>query len=81
MTARRILLGAFGDPGHAFPIIALGRELARRGHDVTLQTWVKWQSQVEAGGQPGEQKRARIMPAYEMGARRPRTTEGRSLWG
>ena len=26
---RRILLAAFGDPGHAFPAIALGRELVR----------------------------------------------------
>ena len=50
MAARRILLGAFGDPGHAFPMIALGAELARRGHDVTLQTWAKWQAQVEAEG-------------------------------
>ena len=25
---RRILLGAFGDPGHAFPVIALGAEVA-----------------------------------------------------
>jgi MGT family glycosyltransferase len=49
-AARRILLGAFGDPGHAFPMIALGAELARRGHDVTLQTWVKWHAQVEAEG-------------------------------
>jgi MGT family glycosyltransferase len=47
---RRILLGAFGDPGHAFPVIALGAELARRGHGVTLQTWVKWREQVEAEG-------------------------------
>jgi MGT family glycosyltransferase len=50
LTRRRILLGAFGDPGHAFPVIALGRELARRGHDVTLQTWVKWREHVEAEG-------------------------------
>ena len=50
MTQRRILLGAFGDPGHAFPMIALGAELVRRGHDVTLQTWAKWQTQVEAEG-------------------------------
>ena len=35
----RLLLGAFGDPGHAFPMIALGRALNARGHDVTLQTW------------------------------------------
>ena len=44
----KVLLGAFGDPGHAFPVIALGAELARRGHDVTLPTWRKWESQVEA---------------------------------
>ena len=47
---RRILLGAFGDPGHAFPVIALGAELARRGHDVTMQTWKKWSEHVEAEG-------------------------------
>ena len=47
---RRILLGAFGDPGHAFPVIALGAELARRGHDVYLQTWLKWEAHVEAEG-------------------------------
>ena len=47
---RRILLGAFGDPGHAFPMIALGRALAARGHDVTLQTWRRWQPNVEAEG-------------------------------
>ena len=49
-AARRILLGAFGDPGHAFPVIALGAELARRGHEVTLQTWDKWHDHVEAEG-------------------------------
>lgn len=48
--SRRILLGAFGDPGHAFPMIALGRELAKRGHDVTLQTWSRWQVDVEREG-------------------------------
>lgn len=47
---RRILLGAFGDPGHAFPMIALGRGLLARGHHVTLQTWEKWRSHVEAEG-------------------------------
>jgi UDP:flavonoid glycosyltransferase YjiC (YdhE family) len=48
--SRRILLGAFGDPGHAFPMIALGRALAARGHEITLQTWRRWRSQVEAEG-------------------------------
>ncbi len=46
----RILLGAFGDPGHAFPMIALGRALAARGHEVTLQTWERWRAPVEAEG-------------------------------
>jgi MGT family glycosyltransferase len=47
---RRVLLGAFGDPGHAFPMIALGRALVARGHNVTLQTWRRWQAHVEAEG-------------------------------
>jgi UDP:flavonoid glycosyltransferase YjiC (YdhE family) len=46
----RVLLGAFGDPGHAFPMIALGRALAARGHHVTLQTWRRWQPHVETEG-------------------------------
>jgi UDP:flavonoid glycosyltransferase YjiC (YdhE family) len=46
----RLLLGAFGDPGHAFPMIALGRALAARGHDVVLQTWRRWREHVEAEG-------------------------------
>jgi UDP:flavonoid glycosyltransferase YjiC (YdhE family) len=43
-------LAAFGDPGHAFPAIALGKELAARGHEVRLQTWTKWQEHVEREG-------------------------------
>jgi MGT family glycosyltransferase len=46
----RLLLGAFGDPGHAFPMIALGRALLARGHDVTLQTWERWHAPIEAEG-------------------------------
>jgi UDP:flavonoid glycosyltransferase YjiC (YdhE family) len=46
----RVLLGAFGDPGHAFPMIALGRALRARGHDVALQTWRRWQRHVEREG-------------------------------
>ena len=46
----RIYLGAFGDPGHAFPMIALGGALAARGHEVALDTWRKWREPVEAAG-------------------------------
>lgn len=46
----RLLLGAFGDPGHAFPFIALGGALAARGHEVVLQTWSRWADDVRAAG-------------------------------
>jgi UDP:flavonoid glycosyltransferase YjiC (YdhE family) len=49
-SRRRFLLAAFGDPGHAFPAIALGRELAARGHEVSLQTWLRWREHVEREG-------------------------------
>ena len=60
-VALRLLLGAFGDPGHAFPMIALGRALAARGHDVVLQTWTRWE----------ERRRAR---GHALRGRRPSTT-------
>lgn len=46
----RVLLGAFGDAGHAFPMIALARGLRARGHEVTLQTAERWRADVEAEG-------------------------------
>ena len=46
----RLLLGAFGDPGHAFPLIALGSVLVARGHEVVLQTWSRWEPDVRAAG-------------------------------
>jgi UDP:flavonoid glycosyltransferase YjiC (YdhE family) len=46
----RILLGAFGDPGHAFPMLALGEALAARGHAVALQTWRRWEGAATAAG-------------------------------
>jgi UDP:flavonoid glycosyltransferase YjiC (YdhE family) len=46
----RLFLGAFGDPGHAFPMLALGARLAARGHEVMLETWARWREHVEAGG-------------------------------
>jgi len=49
-AGRRYLLAAFGDPGHAFPAIALGRALVARGHEVCLQTWSRWAEHVEREG-------------------------------
>jgi UDP:flavonoid glycosyltransferase YjiC (YdhE family) len=46
----RIYVGAFGDPGHAFPMIALGGALVERGHTVAMDTWQKWREPVEAAG-------------------------------
>jgi UDP:flavonoid glycosyltransferase YjiC (YdhE family) len=47
---RRFLVAAFGDAGHAFPMIALGRRLAERGHAVCLETWPRWRAHVEDAG-------------------------------
>lgn len=46
----RIFLGAFGQPGHAFPMLALGAELAARGHQVTYETWARWRDHVRRNG-------------------------------
>jgi MGT family glycosyltransferase len=46
----RFVVAAFGDPGHAFPAIALARELRRRGHEVLVETWEHWREAVEAEG-------------------------------
>jgi UDP:flavonoid glycosyltransferase YjiC (YdhE family) len=46
----RFLVAAFGDPGHVFPAIALGRALAGRGHEVTIETWEERRAAVEGAG-------------------------------
>src|SRR5260221_7147653 len=79
----RLVLGAFGDPGHAFPMIALGRELALRGHEVTLQTWSRWREHVEREGMsfaPAPEynvfpTRERALKPYEAAVRAARETE------
>src|SRR5689334_14345354 len=43
----RLVVAAFGDPGHAFPAIALALELGRRGHEVLVETWERWREPVE----------------------------------
>lgn len=56
--ALRVFLGAFGDAGHAFPMMALGARLVARGHEVTFETWKEWQEHVEREGM-------RFVPAPE----------------
>lgn len=46
----RVLVAAFGDAGHAFPAIALGRALAVRGHEVVVETWEERRAAVEGAG-------------------------------
>jgi MGT family glycosyltransferase len=46
----RFLVAAFGDPGHVFPAISLGRALRRRGHEVTIETWEERRAAVEGAG-------------------------------
>jgi UDP:flavonoid glycosyltransferase YjiC (YdhE family) len=57
----RILIGAFGDPGHAFPAIALGTALVARGHEVTIETWSRWREHVER-----ERMRFAAAPEYQV---------------
>ena len=46
----RILIAAFGDPGHTFPAIALARALRERGHRVVFETWEKWREVLDETG-------------------------------
>lgn len=48
--SHRFLVAAFGDPGHVFPAVALGRALAERGHEVTIETWEERRAVVEEAG-------------------------------
>jgi UDP:flavonoid glycosyltransferase YjiC (YdhE family) len=46
----RILVAAFGDAGHVFPAIALGKALSARGHEVVIETWEERRQAVEGEG-------------------------------
>lgn len=46
----RILVAAFGDAGHVFPAIALGKALTARGHEVVIETWEERREAVEGAG-------------------------------
>ena len=80
----RVLLGAFGDPGHAFPILALGEELVARGHDVGVETWERWRAPAEAAGMtfsaapeyPLSPTRERPLKPYQAAVVAARVTRG-----
>jgi MGT family glycosyltransferase len=46
----QVLVAAFGDAGHVFPAIALGKALAARGHEVVIETWEERREAVEGAG-------------------------------
>ncbi len=79
----KVFLGAFGDPGHAFPMLALGEALVARGHSVTLQTWRRWEPAATAAGMafaaaPEYQvfpTRERPLKPYEAAVRAARETQ------
>ncbi|HEX5870220.1 MAG TPA: nucleotide disphospho-sugar-binding domain-containing protein [Longimicrobium sp.] len=50
MRELRVLIAAFGDPGHTFPGIALGGALKDRGHRVVFETWEKWRDVLDEAG-------------------------------
>src|SRR5687767_3335849 len=50
MRELRVLIAAFGDPGHTFPGIALGLALRARGHRVVFETWEKWREVLDEAG-------------------------------
>ncbi len=49
-SSLRVLVAAFGDAGHVFPAIALGKALAGRGHEVVIETWEERRAAVEGEG-------------------------------
>ena len=50
VSEMRVLVAAFGDPGHTFPAIALARSLRDRGHRVVFETWEKWREVIAQEG-------------------------------
>lgn len=45
-----IVLATMGSLGDLHPMIALGRELKRRGHEITIATWLGYEEKVLANG-------------------------------
>lgn len=52
LTGRRprILLVTIGEPGHAFPIIAVASKLVAGGAEVAVHTWFRWEDHISGVG-------------------------------
>ena len=53
LTHEGLRFGIFLAPFHRVgdnPTLALGRELASRGHEVSVQTWARWRPEIEQLG-------------------------------
>ena len=74
----RLLVAAFGDPGHAYPAIALARALSGRGHRVVLESWERWREAVEgpAWGSPRPRSTRRSRLPGPTPPREPRSPTG-----
>lgn len=46
----RILLVTIGEPGHAFPTIAIASKLVGSGADVAVHTWFRWEDHIAGIG-------------------------------
>ncbi|MBJ7353715.1 MAG: hypothetical protein JHC98_02730 [Thermoleophilaceae bacterium] len=46
----RILLVTIGEPGHAFPMIAIATKLVAAGCDVGVHTWFRWEEHIVNAG-------------------------------
>src|SRR5438045_4073748 len=95
VTRLRLLLGAFGDPGHAFPMLALRAAVETeplierlRPHAAVADILTPAPAlAAERAGVPVatliphvDPTSAPGFPPYSIGARLPRTRAGRGLW-
>ena len=62
MPAKRIVFYTFGSLGDLFPIVALARELKRRGHTAVVATSPAHRGRVEAAGVEFHSLRPDIAP-------------------
>jgi MGT family glycosyltransferase len=76
----RIVVGSVGFPGHAFPAIALARELRARGHQFVVQTSERWRERVEGFDlELWPAAESVVLPGWDAEPGRPLADAARSL--